>query len=126
MLHHQNYGVLMCLLLAVSCGSPAIHSDMPENLIPRDTFLMVLSEVQIIEGVIKQNILRNDDPTKLVEEHYNELFDRYHINQTRFTETYRWWYEHPEELDGLLQEVVESLSDMERDWVQKEQDKTTP
>lgn len=126
MIIHPKYGLIFFLLLVASCSRPPSPSDVPENLIQRDTFLLVLSEVHLIEGVMKQNILRNDDPALLIEEHYNELFDRYHINQERFTETYRWWYEHPEELDGLLEEVVENLSELEREWVKKEQNKSAP
>jgi uncharacterized protein YukE len=44
-----------------------------------------------------------------------ELFERFDISEDRFNATYRWWYQHPTEMDGLLEEVSERLSDLERE-----------
>jgi hypothetical protein len=84
-------------------------------MISRDTFVQVLTEVHLIEGVKKQRLMRNDEQGLIVLRHYVELFERFDISEDRFNATYGWWYQHPTEMDGLLEEVSERLSDLERE-----------
>lgn len=84
-------------------------------MISRDTFVQVLTEVHLIEGVKKQRLMRNDEQGLIVLRHYVELFERFDISEDRFNRTYRWWYQHPTEMDGLLEEVSERLSELERE-----------
>jgi hypothetical protein len=88
--------------------------------VQRDTFVQVLTEVHLIEGVKKQRLMRNDDEGAIILQHYAELFDRFGIDEERFKTTYQWWYQHPVEMDGILEEVGERLADMEREANRKD------
>ena len=112
------------LILAATfgaCSSPKNSEiEAPAEIVSRDTFLLMLTEVQLIEGVYKQRLLRNDDEDMLLESHYAELFQRFEISEDQFLTSYRWWYEHPSAMDELLQEAAEALTAMERISVQSE------
>ena len=82
----------------------------------------MLTEVQLIEGVSKQRLLRNDDEEALLTGHYAELFQRFDISESTFLESYCWWYTQPAAMDALLQEAAEALTAMERISVQSETD----
>ena len=102
------------------CTNPSSENPKTMGLVQRDTFVQVLTEVHLIEGVKKQRLMRNDDEGAIVLQHYAELFDRFDIDEERFKTTYQWWYQHPVEMDGLLEEVGERLADMEREANRKD------
>ncbi len=112
--------VVLALWGLNGCSNPSPEDSKTVGLVPRDTFVQVLTEVHLIEGVKKQRLMRNDDEGAIVLQHYAELFDRFDIDEERFKTTYQWWYQHPEEMDGLLEEVGERLADMEREANRKD------
>lgn len=103
-----------------SCSSSSSADPKTIGLVQRDTFVQVLTEVHLIEGVKKQRLMRNDDEGAIILQHYAELFDRFGIDEERFKTTYQWWYQHPVEMDGILEEVGERLADMEREANRKD------
>ena len=115
--------LLLACLGITGCSNPTQSKVEPTGLIARDTFVNVLTEVHLMEGVKKQRLLRNDEEGAVLLRHYVELFERYQINENRFKETYQWWYQHPTEMDGLLEEVAAELARMEIETTQKEREK---
>lgn len=117
-----SFLLLACLSMS-GCSNHSQSKAEPTGLIARDTFVNVLTEVHLIEGVKKQRLLRNDEEGAVLLRHYVELFERYQINENRFKETYQWWYQHPKEMDGLLEEVAAELTRMELETTRKERQK---
>lgn len=117
-------GMAVALLFssAIGCanGPTFPEPEAPNGVIPRDTFVHVLTEVQLIEGALKQRLFRNDNETERVESQYAELFDRWNVSEERFKSTYTWWYQRPEALDGLMEDVIENLTVLERRLVEEE------
>ena len=42
------------------------------------------------------------------------------MNEDRFLATYTWWYQRPEALDALLEDVAENLTQLERELINEE------
>ena len=114
--------VLLLAGLGACSSSKQPEPTSPSHILSRDSFLLMLTEVQLIEGVSKQRLLRNDDEEALLTGHYAELFQRFDISESTFLESYRWWYTQPAAMDALLQEAAEALTAMERISVQSETD----
>ena len=112
--HIPGVFMLLAALGIVACTNHEPPKSDAQNLIARDTFVQVLTEVHLIEGVKKQRLMRDDEQGLIILQHYVELFDRFDVNEERFKNTYQWWYQHPAEMDGLLEEVSEALSELER------------
>ncbi|MBT6163721.1 MAG: DUF4296 domain-containing protein [Crocinitomicaceae bacterium] len=112
--HIPGIFMLLAALGIVACTNHEPPKSDAQNLIARDTFVQVLTEVHLIEGVKKQRLMRDDEQGLIILQHYVELFDRFDVNEERFKSTYQWWYQHPAEMDGLLEEVSEALSELER------------
>jgi len=112
--HIPGIFMLLAALGIVACTNHEPPKSDAQNLIARDTFVQVLTEVHLIEGVKKQRLMRDDEQGLIILQHYVELFDRFNVNEERFKSTYQWWYQHPAEMDGLLEEVSEALSELER------------
>ena len=112
--HIPGIFMLLAALGIVACTNHEHPKSDAQNLIARDTFVQVLTEVHLIEGVKKQRLMREDEQGLIILQHYVELFDRFEVSEERFKNTYQWWYQHPIEMDGLLEEVGEALSELER------------
>ena len=112
--HIPGIFMLLAALGIVACTNHEPPKSDAQNLIARDTFVQVFTEVHLIEGVKKQRLMRDDEQGLIILQHYVELFDRFDVNEERFKSTYQWWYQHPAEMDGLLEEVSEALSELER------------
>jgi len=115
---------IVALLLFAGCGTGVTFDGppAPEGVIARDTFVQVLTEVHLIEGALKQRLFRNDDGQERALSHYAELYDRWGIDEERFKTTYTWWYQRPIEMDALLEEVAENLTELERQLTEAEKD----
>ena len=50
------------------------------------------------------------------------MYDRWGIDEERFKTTYTWWYQRPVEMDALLEEVAENLTELERQLTEAEND----
>tara|TARA_Y100000385_G_C12616770_1_gene435249 strand:- start:72 stop:446 length:375 start_codon:yes stop_codon:yes gene_type:complete len=121
----MNRIIVFALLACLSACAPPQVSEVkpPPEIVSRDTFLLMLTEVQLIEGVYKQRLLRNDDQKVHLKSYYAELFQRFSITESRFLTSYKWWYDHPSEMDELLKEAAEGLTAWERESVQEESNK---
>ena len=84
--------------------------DAPEDLLPRDTFVQVLVDVQMIEAIYNQNMIRNDNPRQRIARFYSETFEKHGVTREQFTATYAWYYRHPYEMMDVFDEVVLELS----------------
>ena len=119
---------MVALLLFAGCGTGVTFDGppAPEGVIERDTFVQVLTEVHLIEEALKQRLFRNDDGQERALSHYAELYDRWGIDEERFKTTYTWWYQRPVEMDALLEEVAENLTELERQLTESEKDSLNP
>jgi len=115
-----HWFLIFPFIAGCNSGPNFAEPEAPAEVITRDTFLQVLTEVHLIEGVLKQRFFRNDDEDLRIQSHYAELFERWGVTEARYTETYAWWYQRPEALDGLLEEVAENLTQLERQLVEEE------
>lgn len=107
---------IVVVALLVGCGRSV---DQPENLLPREKFVEVLVEVQLIEAVYNQNMLRNDDPRARIARYYDESFDRLGVTKEVFEETYLWYFAHPKEMMDVLDEVVMLLGKKQNQLLQQ-------
>lgn len=90
-------------------ATPSAQSD----IIPRDKFVEVMSDIQLIEAASKNKVFRNDDETLRLKEAYSEIFTKHGITQEQFTESHKWWWTHPNAMRSILLEVTEKLSQLE-------------
>jgi len=100
--------VTVGLLFLLGCGKDV--PDPPKNLIPRETFVELLAEVQLIEAVLNQNMIRNDEPRARIARYYKTTFERFNVTPQQFQDTYTWYYSQPELLLEMYDEVITVIS----------------
>ena len=100
------------LLAALGCGQPSVPQR-PDHVLPRDSFVVVLAEIQLVEAAGHQRVFRNDDESIKLSEAYNDVWHRTGVSADRFESSYHWWWAQPEVMEGVLTEVVERLKVLE-------------
>jgi hypothetical protein len=106
------------VLLNAGCSSDA---KPPEDLIDRETFVILLAEVQLIEAIYNQNMIRNDQPRDRLARYYQDTFEQHQVSREAFTETYGWYYRHPKLMMELYDEVIAELSRRQTEIMQRKE-----
>lgn len=113
--------LLVCILLTatlISCTSDprdnvnATPSD-NSSILPRDQFIEVMCDIQLIEAAAKNKVFRNDDEALKLGAAYKETFEKHGITQAEFEESHKWWWSHPQAMKAILLEVTEKLSQLQ-------------
>ena len=107
----------MLLFAALSCSPNPVggdaHPKPPEGLLSRDEFILVLTEIQVVEAVADKRLYRNDNERQRLAEAYNDVWARTGVSAATFDSSYTWWWGHPEAMTGVLHDVVDALKDLE-------------
>ncbi|PCJ81960.1 MAG: hypothetical protein COA49_03065 [Bacteroidetes bacterium] len=85
----------------------------PSGIIAKDSFVLLLSDIQLIEAASKNRVWRNDDVKKRLGEAYLEVFEKYSVSKEEFETSHAWWWSHPVAMKSVLLEVTENLSQLE-------------
>lgn len=92
----------------IACGEEELPP--PENLMPREQFVEVMVEVQLIEAVFNQNMIRSDEPRMRIARYYKETFERLGVDREDFEATHTWYHRNPDLLQEVYDEVISILS----------------
>lgn len=106
-------GWLLLLTVAlVQCQSP--EEEVPADLIPREKFVEIMIDVQLIESIGKQKMLRIDDPRIRITDMYAGTFEKHGVTDSSFTKTYDWYFAHPDEMLAVFDEVILELGELDK------------
>ena len=113
--------IILCFVLATACG----HKDKgfkPDRLLTEEEMITIMVDVQIIEAEInyqKQQERERDpndttaitpkDYLKMSREYYNQLFEHYGITDSILEQNMRYYTEHPEVLERIMDSTMQRL-----------------
>ena len=108
---HDNMRTLQLLVLITMIGAcKSKHEPADATIIPIDTLVTLLAEIQLIEAANAIHIMQSKDPKKMAAAHYVGLFQRYGISQQRFETSMHHYNNNPELLEEIYGSVIEELS----------------
>jgi hypothetical protein len=102
----------MLLLAVVGCTDKPAAVAAPDNLLPRDTFVTVLTEVRLLEGAYSTSYERVDTSEFPISAHYNRLFNRHHLTKQQYLNTYDYYSMNAEEMLEIESDVALRLEQM--------------
>ena len=109
--------MLGTLALCQGCATTPVDGPVdpvtPQGILPKDSFVMVLAEVQLVEGVAQLRTYRNDNERQRLAEAYNDVWARTGVSAARFEGSHAWWWGQPAAMKSVLRNVVDHLKDME-------------
>lgn len=104
----MRFFLLLFVLALASCGPE--EPVPPQGVLGREQFVAVLADIQLIEGISKHKIIRNDDPETRIKAYYKEVFRAHDVTDSSFRLTYDWYYSQPEEMLVIYDEVLMELN----------------
>lgn len=96
---------------AVSCGPQ--EEPVRDGLIDREAFAAIMLDVQIAEGMKSQYSRTKAFGKNWSRDVYDDIFERHGISEEDFQETYRWYQGRPDLMEGIYEQVLDSLSKLE-------------
>lgn len=93
---------IISLLLFLSCES---EDDIPENVIPKEKFMEILYDTEIIDALRSQYLGQNDSIDVMSFERYNLVFQQHKISQPEFQNSFEFYQTKPQ----IMLEISDSI-----------------
>lgn len=125
LLHHLPKPPAMAwpLLLALSACTP---EGPPPDVLPRDRFVTVLAEAQLIEARVNREGAVEHRSNERVDAYYTELFTRQGITREQFRRSFDHYAQDPAVLKDIYGDVIAELSKRKDEAMNARPDSLTP
>ena len=112
--------IILCFVLAALCGCED-KGFKPERLLTEQEMIDIMTDVQIIEADINYQKMDERDPkdstevvpkdyVKMSRDYYDQLFEHYGIIDSIFSQNLKYYTEHPEVLEKIMDSVMNRLT----------------
>jgi hypothetical protein len=108
------------VVFAVFVGCADGPVEPPEGVLDQTAFVRVMADIQLLEAGAKKRLRRQDDEDAIYRGQYLALFEAHGITEAEFKASHAWWFDHPELLVGVYDDVIEELNEWERAWGETE------
>ena len=98
------------LILSIALFACTQEQSVPEGILDRETFKKVLTEAQLIEARVNQELVNVQRSQVPVEKYYEEVFVQFQIDEEQFKRSFEYYSSRPEELRAIYEEVIAELS----------------
>ncbi|HQV50965.1 MAG: DUF4296 domain-containing protein [Flavobacteriales bacterium] len=99
---------LLLVALLFACGTK--KAQPPADLLPREKFVSVLLEAQLIEARMNHELTVSHMGEVPSDEYYAELFAEQGTTKEQFQATFDHYSEHPNEMESIYEEIITELS----------------
>ena len=89
---------------------------MPERLLTQEEMIDIMTDVQIIEADINYQKTKEREAEEapkdykgLTQSYYDQLFEHYGITDSIFSQNMRYYTEHPDQLEKIMDSVTQRL-----------------
>jgi hypothetical protein len=98
---------IIAILTIVSCSG---KKERPKGIIPQEKMALILSDIYMAEYVVT-NIGLKQDSSKEVFRHYElKIYDEHDTNDSIYKESFKYYLEHPDQLETIFDIVIDTLS----------------
>ena len=94
---------LLLMALLTSCVNDAL--EVPNHIIPKDTLVEMLVEIQIFEAIKKVKGDRNQ-LTMDIREAYDYEFEKFDVTEEKFIESMKFYAENQKTFEEIFNEVI--------------------
>jgi len=82
-------------------------------LIPRDSFVVILTEVRLLEGAYSTSYERVDTSEFTIASYYQRLFREHNITREQYLSSYDYYSKNLDDLPAIESEVAKRLEEMQ-------------
>ncbi len=102
--------ILMLSTLAVSCGD----DDLPEGILKENEMVPILLDMYIAEGKVSELKVKRDSALIIFDVYEDKILDTYALTDSIYTNSLRYYYDHPLKLESIYETVLDSLTLLEK------------
>ncbi|MDH4472796.1 MAG: DUF4296 domain-containing protein [Fluviicola sp.] len=96
--------------LAVRCSNQIDTPSAPDDLIGRDTMVMVIRDLSVLESYAQTRYQLVNNYHKVMKSSGRVCLDKYRIDPRRFERSYNYYTSRQDELQSIYTEVMDSLT----------------
>lgn len=93
-----------------ACSYQFNKKDAPEDLIPKDTFTMVLQEVMIVESYFKHQQSNVNDFSENLLKAIDPIFEKYSVDSTRYANSMTYYSTRQDQFIQIYSQIQDSLT----------------
>ena len=101
--------IVLFLVTLVACG-PKKDINMPEHLLTEQEMISIMTDVQILESDLNDRKASGKDIGDMPRAYYDQLFVHYDITDSIFSQNLKYYTQHPDILERILDSVVNRLT----------------
>ena len=102
--------VVLTTALFVGCSS----DDVPEGILTEQQMVPILIDVYLAEGKVNELRLKRDSAITIFEVYEHKILETYSVNDSTYTNSLRYYFEHPLKMESIYETVLDSLTLMEK------------
>lgn len=115
-----SVSVVICLLL-VACAEEK-KEGIPSTILTKQKMAAVMLDMHLLEAAMSLNTYRPDIITKGDPAIAFDVFDKHKITKAQYNESFEYYAQHPELLNEVYQLVLENLSKMQAEVMNKKEE----
>lgn len=106
----RKIGIIFILSVLIGCSKKEV--EIPYDVIPRDTMIVVLAEIHLAEATIQVLNVDLNETTKIASfGFYRHIFSKHNITQELFQKSFDFYRTEPAYFHAMYDEVITRLSE---------------
>lgn len=102
--------IFILLLGCFSCTESTNGFQQPKDLVPRDTTVMILKEISLVESYVQNKYSHVAVFKELMKNSGNEILKKFHVSRMRFENSIDFYASQQELMRSIYSEVLDSLN----------------
>jgi hypothetical protein len=102
--------MFILLLGCFSCTESMNGFQQPKDLVPRDTTVMILKEISLVESYVQNKYSHVAVFKELMKNSGNEILKKFHVSRVRFENSIDFYASQQELMRSIYSEVLDSLN----------------
>lgn len=106
----MRFVLFISLIILGSCADSIGGKVKPNNLIPRDSMVIVLKDLILVESHIQSKYMHVSRFQKTMKMSGRKILDGYSISHNRFESSMDYYGSHQEQMQSIYTEILDSLN----------------
>jgi len=109
----QKYSTLLILLLFFACSPSSEKDKIPEDILPQEKMVSILTDMHIAETMARNTIHLGDTNVQKVINYYAVIYKKNNITEETFKKSFDYYIQHPLLLDSVYSDIITKISDQQ-------------
>lgn len=107
----QIYIFLIGFLLLISCGET--KEEVPEDVLPKEQFVALLVEVQLMESYCQDTYVRPDVYKELLKKSVDSLLEANDVSPEEYEASFDYYSMDPKTMFEIYEQVLDAINQMQ-------------